>query len=68
MDTKDEVMARLKDRIPFLKGRCSMCKFVELCNGNFRARAYAVYADPWQQDPACYLSDEEIGLKEKAIF
>jgi MoaA/NifB/PqqE/SkfB family radical SAM enzyme len=25
-----------------------------------RSRAEAVYGDVWAQDPACYLSDEEI--------
>lgn len=60
MDTSNELMARLKDRRPFLKGRCARCKWVGLCNGNFRARAEAVSGDMWQADPACYLTDEEI--------
>jgi len=61
-DTSDPTMAGLKDRKPLLKGRCaaSNCKWIDLCNGNFRARAVAVYDDPWMQDPACYLTDEEI--------
>ncbi len=65
MDTSDEVMARLKDRKKFIKGRCSRCQFLELCNANFRVRAEAVYQDMWQEDPACYLTDEEIGVREK---
>jgi radical SAM protein with 4Fe4S-binding SPASM domain len=64
MDTGDPVMAILKDRVKHLKGRCAKCRFVELCNGNFRARAEAVYGDMWQQDPACYLTDEEIAFSE----
>jgi Fe-coproporphyrin III synthase len=62
MDTKDEVMAGLKDRKNLIKGRCSHCRFLELCNANFRARAEAIYQDIWQEDPACYLTDEEIGV------
>ena len=27
-----------------------------------RVRAEAVTGDPWAPDPACYLTDEEIGL------
>lgn len=50
----------LRNRSPHLKGRCQRCNFLEICNGNFRARAEAVFADPWQEDPACYLTDEEI--------
>ncbi len=62
MDTKDKVMAGLKDRKILIKGRCSRCRFLELCNANFRARAEAIYQDIWESDPACYLTDEEIGL------
>lgn len=62
MDTSDPVMAGLKDRTGLLKGRCDKdnCKWIDVCNGNFRARAVAVYDDPWMEDPACYLTDEEI--------
>ena len=61
-DTSNELMARLKDRKGFLKGRCASCKWLDICNGNFRVRAEAVTGDLWCPDPACYLSDEEIGL------
>ena len=43
-------------------GRCAKCKYLNICGGNFRARAEAFYGDEWAQDPACYLTDEEIGL------
>jgi radical SAM protein with 4Fe4S-binding SPASM domain len=43
-----------------VKGRCSLCSFLEVCNGNFRARALAVFSDLWQEDPQCYLTEEEI--------
>lgn len=66
MDTSDPVMAGLKNRTKLIKGRCSRCRFLELCNANFRARAEAVYGDIWQEDPACYLTDEEIALECKA--
>lgn len=61
-DRSDPIMAGLKDRKPLLKGRCERenCRWIDICNGNFRARAVAVYRDPWMHDPACYLTDEEI--------
>ena len=61
-DTSDPIMAGLKNRKPLLKGRCAQtkCRWIDVCNGNFRARAVAVYGDCWMQDPACYLTDEEI--------
>jgi len=62
MDTSNPLMQGLKDRRGLLKGRCSKCKYVELCNGSLRARAEAVYGDIWAEDPACYLTDEEIGI------
>lgn len=59
-DTSDPLMAGLKDRKHLLKGKCGRCKFLEICNGNLRVRAEAVYADVWQEDPACYLSEGEV--------
>ena len=61
-DTSNPIMAGLKDRKPLLKGRCSQCRFLENCNGNFRPRAEAVTGDFWESDPSCYLTDEEIGI------
>ena len=60
-DVSNPIMAGLKDRKPILKGRCPKCAYLNLCNGNFRTRAEAVTGDFWAQDPACYLTDEEIG-------
>jgi len=61
-DTSDAVMRGLKERKSLLKGRCAECRYIELCNGNLRVRAEAVYGDIWDEDPACYLTDDEIGL------
>lgn len=61
-DTSNPIMAGLKDRKPLLRGRCSKCRFLENCNGNFRTRAEAVTGDFWESDPSCYLTDEEIGI------
>lgn len=65
-DESNAVLRGLKDRKPLLKGRCARCRFLSLCNGNFRTRAEAVTGDLWQSDPACYLTDEEIGVKTEA--
>ncbi len=43
-----------------LAGRCATCLHRDICNGNTRARAYAVSGNPWAEDPGCYLSDAEI--------
>ena len=60
-DTSDPLMAGLKDRKSLLTGRCGGCQYLDICNGNFRVRAEAVYEDVWAPDPACYLNDAEIG-------
>ena len=44
------------------RGRCGKCKWLDICNGNFRVRAEAISGDVWGEEPACYLTDEEIGL------
>jgi len=59
-DTNIELLQKLKDKRPHVKGRCATCRFLNICGGNFRARAEAYYDDFWAQDPACYLTDEEI--------
>ncbi len=63
MDTSDPVMAGLKQRPRPVKGRCAKCRYLDICNGNTRVRAMQLTNDPWAEDPACYLSDAEIGLE-----
>ena len=55
-------IAGYKFRRPLIKGRCSKCQFFEICNANFRARARYATGEMWESDPACYLTDEEIGV------
>jgi len=61
-DYSEPVLKGLKDRKALLKGRCARCRYLDLCNGNLRVRAEAVFDDVWAEDPACYLTDEEIGI------
>ncbi len=57
---ENKFLGKLRDRKPLLKGRCSSCHWLDMCNGNFRARAEAFTGDYWESDPACFLTDEEI--------
>ncbi|MEZ0574886.1 12,18-didecarboxysiroheme deacetylase [Halodesulfovibrio aestuarii] len=59
-DMDIELLAKMKDKKQHVGGRCAKCRFLNICGGNFRARAEAVYGDEWAQDPACYLTDDEI--------
>lgn len=61
---ESELMYRLKDKRPHVWGRCSYCNYLNICGANFRVRAEAATGDLWASDPACYLTDDEIGLTE----
>lgn len=59
-DPNIELLHKLKDKRPHLNCRCNRCRYINICAGNFRARAEAATGDIWGDDPACYLTDEEI--------
>ena len=59
-DTDHPLLGRLKDKKNYVTGRCATCRWLDICAGNFRARAEAMTGDTWASDPACYLTDEEI--------
>jgi len=61
-DTTDPLMAGLKRMPRAIKGRCGACNYFDICGGNTRVRAHQLTGDPWAEDPACYLTDEEIGV------
>ena len=41
----DPVMRVLKDRKPHLQGRCRVCRWLDVCNGNLRVRAERYFGD-----------------------
>lgn len=55
----DELMVKLREKYKYLQGKCGACDFKSLCSG-CRIRARAVYGDIWAEDPACYLTEEEL--------
>lgn len=57
---KGSFLHQLRHKPEHVTGRCKTCRFLNLCGGNFRARAEAATGDVWGEDPACYLTDEEI--------
>jgi MoaA/NifB/PqqE/SkfB family radical SAM enzyme len=63
-DTSDPLMAGLKNRRERIKGRCApdVCRWFDACGGALRVRADLYYGDPWAPEPACYLTDEEVGF------
>jgi heme d1 biosynthesis radical SAM protein NirJ len=62
-DVSDPLMAGLKATPRPVTGRCGECAYLKICNGNTRVRAHQTTGDFWAEDPGCYLSDEEIGVR-----
>ena len=63
-DSSNEFLMKLKNKKAHVTGRCAQCRFLDICGGGLRTRAEAVTGDVWASDPACYLTDEEIGLAQ----
>ncbi|MDI9610668.1 MAG: radical SAM protein [Archaeoglobaceae archaeon] len=51
---KDPLFKMLRDKGKFLRDRCGICKYKDLCGG-LRIRAYRS-GDLWGWDPSCYVS------------
>jgi radical SAM protein with 4Fe4S-binding SPASM domain len=56
----DPIQAGLRNKEKMVKGRCRGCHYLDICKGGLRVRAEAVSGDVWAEEPACYLTDEEI--------
>lgn len=52
---KNKDLEKLRDRKLYLNRRCKECSWLDICNGNLRARAYNTSGDFWAEDPGCYL-------------
>jgi len=58
-DPQNELLCSLRNRFSLLKGKCGECSYKQICGG-CRLRALVKYDDVWQEDPACFLSRDEI--------
>ncbi|MNM78442.1 Antilisterial bacteriocin subtilosin biosynthesis protein AlbA [compost metagenome] len=59
----DPLLLQLRQHPRPVGGRCSACRWLDICNGNTRTRAWAG-GDLWGEDPGCHLTDAEIGISE----
>lgn len=59
-EPEDKLLLQLKEKKKYVGGRCARCRWLDICAGNFRVRAEALTDDVWAEDPACYLTEEEI--------
>jgi radical SAM protein with 4Fe4S-binding SPASM domain len=64
--TEDSIMRGLRTRPRPITGRCANCRWLDLCGGGFRVRAFQNFGDPWREDPGCYLNEDEIAVANSA--
>ncbi|MCU7247511.1 heme d1 biosynthesis radical SAM protein NirJ [Pseudomonas koreensis] len=67
LEQPDALLQQLRAHPRAVGGRCGECRWLSLCNGNTRTRAWAE-GNLWGQDPGCHLSDDEIGLPPLATI
>lgn len=59
LNKDDESLCRLRSKASYLLGKCGRCRYKSYCGG-CRIRALVVHNDLWQEDPCCYLKENEI--------
>lgn len=58
-DENNSLLKALREKAAYLKGKCGRCRYNTVCGG-CRVRAEASEGDIWGEDPACYLTEDEI--------
>lgn len=66
-ESPDPILNGLRQKPRPVSGRCGQCQHLSICGGNTRVRAWQLTGDPWAEDPACYLDDDEIGLTTQGV-
>ena len=56
----EPVLNKLRNKNKFADKRCLKCRWFDLCKGNFRFLGVEADDKYWLNEPACYLTDEEI--------
>ena len=62
-DETDPVLHKLRHKDTFADPRCLKCQWFALCKGNYRFLGEDSSDANWRNEPPCYLTDREIGLK-----
>ncbi|MBF0184779.1 MAG: heme d1 biosynthesis radical SAM protein NirJ [Magnetococcales bacterium] len=59
---QEPLLLGLRQKPRPVQGRCGQCRYLSICGGNTRVRAWQLTGNPWAEDPGCYLQDDEILL------
>jgi len=68
LDKNNEILTKLRQKPRDISGICAECSVKDICNGGSRSRAYALSGDLWSEDPSCYLSKKQRGVKWAKSF
>ena len=56
----DPVLHTLRNKRKYKDPKCARCRWFDLCLGNFRSLSGRPDLADWQNEPPCYLTEEEI--------
>jgi len=59
-NSNEPVLNKLRNKSQFADPRCMRCRYFDLCKGNFRFLDTETDIGYWLNEPACFLTDEEI--------
>lgn len=59
-DQSDPVLKALRQKNEYKDPKCRRCRWFGLCGGNFRSLSGSADISRWQNEPPCYLTEEEI--------
>jgi Fe-coproporphyrin III synthase len=62
LNENEHVLKMLRNKSKYADKRCLKCKWFDLCKGNYRFLGSDPSEKNWLLEPACYLTDAEIGL------
>ncbi len=61
-DESDPVLNILRHKHQYTDSKCGRCRWFDLCGGNFRSLSGSAELAEWQNEPPCYLTEEEITI------
>jgi len=59
-DETNPVLKILRHKREYKDPKCARCRWFDICLGNFRSLSGAADLDDWQNEPLCYLTEDEI--------